>query len=1254
MRVEDLQSIRIKLASPEEVISWSHGEITKPETINYRTQRPEKDGLFCEKIFGPERDYECYCGKYKRVRYKGIVCDRCGVEVTKSSVRRDRMGHIKLACPVSHIWFLRGVPSRIGQVLDLPMLQLEKVIYFASYVIITVDEEEKKSIAAQIEAEFNEKTKTQKKILGLENLQNTAKDDKAAQKELQGALEELRDARDRAKSELNSIQFMRVISEAEYRNLSLKYGQCFSAGTGAETIRKLCEKVDIDKTIEVLKKKLEESSPEEKRKIYIRLKLLQGIQQAGIRPEWMLITALPVLPADLRPIVQLDGGRYASSDLNDLYRRVINRNNRLKYLQEIGAPEVIVRNEKRMLQEAVDSLIDNGMRKGTTTQATTGGRRLLKSLADMLKGKQGRFRQNLLGKRVDYSGRSVIVVGPHLRLNQVGIPKKMALELFKPFVIRRILEKEMAFNVRGASRLIEAETDEIWAILEEVVKNKLVLINRAPTLHRLSIQAFNPVLIEGEALQIHPMVCKAFNADFDGDQMAVHLPLSEMAQKEARERMLSSLNLLKPAKGTPVVTVYQDMVLGCYWLTTQVPGAKGEGKVFATPGEAILYYEFGEVDLRAKIKVRDIKPSAPGFIETTAGRIIFNQTLPDDFRYVNQMVKVKDLESIAEDIIRKYDTATTEDTLDLIKELGFEYSTVSGISWGMDDLHVPVEKAGIVKDAEKEVEKTEDYYAKGLLSRDEKKNKIIDIWSKAKSTIEALVPKTLSNTSSVYQMIDAGARGSWSQPVQMAGMKGLVVDPSGDIIELPVKNSYKEGLDVLEYFNSTHGARKGTVDTALRTSTAGYLTRRLVDVAHEAIISENDCGDTEGFDVLFRDSEEIGQNFLYKVVGHVSMENIKSSKTKEMIVKEGELIDWETGRKLVGENIEKIKVRSPLSCKSIHGLCQKCYGWDLGNNQMVRMGEAVGIIAAQSIGEPGTQLTMRTFHTGGVASGADITSGLPRVEEIFEARIPGGKAEICPADGTVLEIISEKGQNKIIKIKIKSKDAAKNAKETKASREAKAAEAQKAAKEGQLPKGYQIIDFSAPSNVNVLVKAGDEIKKGQPLWEGSLDLKELYKFVGKDVAQRYILKEVQRIYSSQGATIHDKHIAVIIRQMFSRVKIKDPGDSLFTPKEVIEIKQVLEANEILAKQGKKLVEFVPVLLGVSKVALTTGSWLSSASFQETSRVLIKASLERLEDKLDGLKENVIIGKLIPAGTGFHYQINKDAAQAAARGEASKE
>jgi DNA-directed RNA polymerase subunit beta' len=1217
MRVEDLQSIRIKLASPDDVLAWSHGEVTKPETINYRTQRAEKDGLFCERIFGPEKDYECYCGKYKRVRYKGIICDRCGVEVTKSSVRRERMGHIKLACPVSHIWFLRGVPSRMGQVLDLPMQQLEKVIYFASYVITSVDDAEKKRIAEEIDAEFQEKTRTQKKFF--------EKDDKAGQKELAKALEELKSAKDRAKQELNSLQLLRIISEAEYRNLALKYGQCFSAGTGAETVRKIFEKVDIKEQIETLNGKLEDATPEEKRKIYIRLKLFQGMQQASIRPEWMLLTALPVLPADLRPIVQLDGGRYASSDLNDLYRRVINRNNRLKYLIEIGAPEVIVRNEKRMLQEAVDSLIDNGMRKGTTTQATTGGRRLLKSLADMLKGKQGRFRQNLLGKRVDYSGRSVIVVGPELKLDEVGIPKKMALELFKPFVIRRILEKELAFNVRGASRLIETETDEIWAILEEVVKNKLVLINRAPTLHRLSIQAFYPILIEGEAIQVHPMVCKAFNADFDGDQMAVHLPLSDLAQKEARERMISTLNLLKPAKGTPVVTVYQDMVLGCYWMTRVTEGAKGEGKIFADVGEAILVHGFGEVDLRAKIKVMNPKPSAQGMVETTVGRIIFNQVLPNDFAFQNQLIKVRDLERIAEDIIRKYDVKTTQETLDRIKELGFEYSTLSGISWGMDDLHVPPEKLTVIKEAEKEVEKTEDYFRKGLLSKEEKKNKVIEIWSKAKSTIEALVPKTLTADGSVFQMIDAGARGSWSQPVQMAGMKGLVVDPSGDIIELPVKNSYKEGLDVLEYFNSTHGARKGTVDTALRTSTAGYLTRRLVDVAHEVIVSENDCGNDEGIMAYFSDSEEIGQNFLYKIVGRVSLETIKSEKTKETIIKKGELIDWEIGRKLIEEGVSSVKIRSPLNCKCSKGICQKCYGWNLGDNKMVRLGEAVGIVAAQSIGEPGTQLTMRTFHTGGVAGGGDITSGLPRVEEIFEARMPQGRSEMAPSDGTIEDITSER----IIKIKIKAKDADKS-------------------------KTGQIVEFQAPLNAAILVRKNDAVKKGQPLWEGSLELKELYKLAGKDAAQCYILKEVQRIYNSQGATIHDKHVEVIIRQMFSRVKIKEPGDSLFIPKEVVEKKKAMIENERLAKEHKKLVEYSPVLLGVSKVALTTNSWLSSASFQETSRVLIKASLERQEDTLEGLKENVIIGKLVPAGTGFNVGSKESVEKDLKKGSAPKD
>lgn len=1199
MRVEDLQSIRIKIASPDEILAWSHGEVTKPETINYRTQRAEKDGLFCERIFGPEKDYECYCGKYKRVRYKGIVCDRCGVEVTKSSVRRDRMGHIKLACPVSHIWFLRGVPSRMGQVLDLPMQQLEKVIYFASYVITMVDELEKKKILEEIDVEFQEKTKTQKRLF--------EKGNKNSQKELNKAQEELKAAKERAKQEVSGLQELRVISEAEYRNFSLKYGQCFTAGTGAETIRKIFEKIDLKKEIDKLNNALKESTPEEKRKIFIRLKLYQGMYQAAIRPEWMLITVLPVLPADLRPIVQLDGGRYASSDLNDLYRRVINRNNRLKYLIEIGAPEVIVRNEKRMLQEAVDSLIDNGMRKGTTTQATTGGRRLLKSLADMLKGKQGRFRQNLLGKRVDYSGRSVIVVGPELKLNQVGVPKKMALELFKPFVIRRILEREMAFNVRGASRLIEAETDEIWAILEEVVKDKLVLINRAPTLHRLSIQAFHPILIEGEAIQIHPMVCKAFNADFDGDQMAVHLPLSEMAQREARERMLSSLNLLKPAKGTPVVTVYQDMVLGCYWLTSIVEKAKGEGKIFSDPKEAVLVYEFGNVDLRAKIKVRNPKASTQGLVETTVGRIIFNEILPDDFPFQNQLIKVRDLERIAEDIIRQYNVETIEQTLDKIKELGFEYSTLSGVSWGMDDMKVPKEKEIIIRETDKEVETTENYYKKGLLSQEEKKNKIIELWSKAKSRIEDLVPKTLSKTGSVYQMIDAGARGSWSQPVQMSGMKGLVVNPAGEIIELPVKSSYKEGFDVLEYFISTHGARKGTVDTALRTSTAGYLTRRLVDVAHEAIIAEVDCGSEETIEAYFKDSEEIGQNFLYKIVGRTAYEGVRSDKTKELIVKKGEIIDWEIGKRLIEEGVEKVKIRSPLSCKSNKGICQKCYGWDLGDNQLVRLGEAVGIIAAQSIGEPGTQLTMRTFHTGGVAGGGDITSGLPRVEEIFEARIPGGKAEMSPAEGIITEITPER----VIKIKIKTKDAEKN-------------------------KTAQTVEYKAPLNSAILVKVGDAIKKGEPLWEGSLDLKELYKLAGKEATQRYILKEVQRIYNSQGATIHDKHVEVIIRQMFSRVKIKDPGDSLFVPREMVEKKKAMAENERLTKEKKKIAEFAPVLLGVSKVALTTSSFLSSASFQETSRVLIKASLERQEDTLEGLKENVIIGKLIPAGTGFKH------------------
>jgi DNA-directed RNA polymerase subunit beta' len=1175
MRVSDLNAIRIKIASPEEILDWSHGEVIKPETINYRTQRSEKDGLFCERIFGPTKDYECYCGKYKRIRYKGMICDRCGVEVTKAAVRRERMGHIKLASPCSHIWFLRGVPSRMGLVLDIPMQQMEKVIYFASYIITSVNEDAKKRVLEEIEKEYKSKSK-------IKNPKSKTKKPK---------LGELKAARDKAIEEVSSLKPLTVLSEVDYHRLSLKYGEVFEAGTGAEILRKIFEKLDLKKEISELKKELQGAQPASRRKLLIRLRLLQGMVKAGIRPEWMFMTVLPVLPPDLRPMVQLDGGRYASSDLNDLYRRVINRNNRLKYLLEIGAPEVIVRNEKRMLQEAVDALIDNSMRKGTMTTATTGGKRLLKSLADILKGKQGRFRQNLLGKRVDYSGRSVIVVGPELKLNQVGIPKQMALELFKPFVIKKILDRELAYNVRGASRLIDEGIDEVWAILEEVVQDKLILLNRAPTLHRLGIQAFRPVLVEGEAIQVSPLVCKAFNADFDGDQMAVHLPLSEVAQKEAKEIMLSILNLLKPATGIPVVTLYQDISLGCYFLTKLKEGAKGEGKAFASQDEAIMAYEFGEVDLKAKIKVL-IKNS---LVETSVGRIIFNEALPKDFPFQNSTVKVKDLEKITRDIVEKYDPQATEEILDKIKGLGFEYSTWSGVSWGMDDLIVPPEKEKIIAEAEKEVEEIEGHFKKGLLTREEKAAKVIEIWSRVKTTIENLVPKTLPKDGSVNKIIESGAKGSWGQPVQMAGMKGLVINPAGQIIELPVKSSFKEGFDVLEYFISTHGARKGTADTALRTSTAGYLTRRLVDVSHEIIVTEEDCKDSEGIVILKKDADSIGQNFVYKLLGKVSLDTIRG------ICKKGEVIDWEKAEKVASSNIEKIRVRSPLSCKSIKGVCQRCYGWDLGKNQMIKLGEAVGVVAAQSVGEPGTQLTMRTFHTGGVAGGGDITMGLPRVQEIFEARSPSGKAEVSSVEGKVLEVTPER----VVRIKPKG-----------------------------TKKKSDIVEYKIGSKTAIWVKAGDDIKAGQQLCEGSLDLKELFKIAGQEETQRYIIREIQKIYASQGAQIHDKHIETICRQMFSRLRIKDPGDSLFSIGEIVEKARYLEENNKLKKEKKKVAKGVPILLGISRVALTTDSFLSAASFQETSRVLIRASLEGKEDKLRGLKENVVIGKLIPAGTGF--------------------
>ncbi len=1222
MRVQDLEAIRIKLASPEEILHWSHGEVQKPETINYRTQRAEKDGLFCEKIFGPEKDYECYCGKYKRIRYKGVICDRCGVEVTKSQVRRERMGHIKLATPCSHIWFLRGVPSRIGLILDIPMQQLEKVIYFAAYIIIGVNQENKKKVLVEIEKEYKRKLKI---------------------KEKKNRLQELKTARDRAREEVLNLEPLKILSEVEYYELSLKYGQVFEANTGAETLRKIFEKIDFKKEISILEKQLEKTLSPNRRKILRRLKMFQVMHKAGVRPEWMFLRVLPVLPPELRPMVQLDGGRYASSDLNDLYRRVINRNNRLKYLLEINAPEVIIRNEKRMLQEAVDALIDNGMRKGQMTLATTGGKRLLKSLADMLRGKQGRFRQNLLGKRVDYSGRSVIVVGPELRLDQCGLPKTMALELFKPFVIKKILDKELSFNVRGAIRIIEEETDEVWAILEQVVKNKLVLLNRAPTLHKLGFQAFQPVLIEGSSIQIHPMVCRAYNADFDGDQMAVHLPLSDEAQKESKEILLSILNLLKPAIGTPVVTLYQDISLGCYWLTNTKQGLKGEGKIFSCAEEAILAYEFGEVDLKARIRVRipltttgklpitadkksvrisDKSAKINGsFVETTVGRIIFNQILPTDFPFQNSIIKGKDLEEIIGEIIQKHSPEVVEETLDKIKNLGFEYSTLAGFSWGIDDLIIPSEKSEIIERAEKEVKKIEEYQKKGLLSPYEKTGKIIEVWTKAKSEIEKLVPKTLSEDSPVFSFIDAGARGSWFQLVQMAGIKGLVANPLGETIELPVKSCYKEGLDVLEYFISTHGARKGTVDTALRTSAAGYLTRRLIDVAHEIVIFEEDCKDDSGIEILKERAEEIAQNFIFKIVGRVTLEDIKSE-GKKIVVKKGEIIDWQAAKKIADSKINKVKVRSLLTCKSSRGVCQKCYGWDLGKNKLVKLGEAIGIVAAQAIGEPGTQLTMRTFHLGGVAGVGDITSGLPRVQEVFEVREPMGKAIISHINGKVIKITSER----IVKIKEQSESISK-----------KLDRLQQNSKEEK----KEIVEYQMPLDRAIWVQPGQEVKKGQQLCEGSLDLKELFKLVGKEETQHYIIREIQKIYVFQGASIHDKHIEVIVRQMFSRIKIKESGDSSFTVGEVVSWPNFREENKILKKEGKKIAKGSSVLLGITQVALTTDSFLSAASFQETSRVLIRAALEGKEDKLRGLKENVIIGKLIPVGTGFRKQYGEE-------------
>ncbi len=1182
----DFDSITLKLASPERIVEWSYGEVTKPETINYRTGRSERSGLFDERIFGPEKDYECYCGKYRRIRYKDIICEKCGVEVTRSIVRRDRMGHIELASPVAHIWFLRGVPSRMSVLLNIPVSDLEKVIYFAGYIITNVHQEEKDSIIKNLESEFKAKVKS-------------ASDE--AEKE------KLKDLLTNTKREINDIVPGKVLNEIAYHHFGLKYGSCFEASIGAEAIFTLFKQLNLEKLKAETLAMIPKASSIEKEKLEKRMSLIRSMLHSGIRPEWMFLTVIPVIPPALRPMVALDGGRHATSDLNDLYRRVINRNNRLKKLKEIGAPDVILRNEKRILQEAVDALIDNSIAKQNDSQAVSQSqKRALKSLSDNLKSKQGLFRQNLLGKRVDYSGRSVIVVGPQLKLNQCGLPKHMALELFRPFVISKVLETELAFNIRGANRLIEEGIPEVWAILEEVIRGKYVLLNRAPTLHRLGIQAFNPILIEGNSIQVHPLVCTGFNADFDGDQMAVYVPLSDMAQDEAREYMASNKNLLKPQDGAPIVMPKMDMVLGCYWMTKSVDGEKGEGMAFANPNQAITAFDLGVITFRAKIRVLGSDKTRYNMFggkpfETTVGRLFFNSIFPDDFPYMNEEITIKRMSLLVDELIMHYGIDATPPVLDKIKGFGFQYATYSGVTWGIDNVRVPEGKGAIVAKSRKEEEVVREQFSEGLLSEDEQYQKVIEIWEHAKKEIEKIIPATLDTKGSTYDLITSGARGNMGSLVQMCGMKGLIVNTSGQTLDFPIIPSYIEGLSPLEYFITTHGSRKGAADTALNTAKAGYLTRRLVDVAQDVVVTEEDCGTKAGKKIV----ADANGTFAKYIHGRVILADIKDADGK-VAFKKGALIMKEDSRLLEKMGIKEAFVRTPLSCETTHGICRMCYGLDLGRNCMIQIGQAVGIIAAQAIGEPGTQLTLRTFHAGGVAT-VDITTGLPRVEEIFERRLPKNPAIVSQTAGEVLEI-TDNGKEKVIKVLSDTKVDGKS----------------------------NEIEYTVAFRRQPLVKAGSRIQKGDLLTDGSADINEIVKYGGKEVAEEYIVNEINKVYDLQSASISRKHVEIIIRQMFSRKKIKDAGDSTFSPGEIVEAIELIEENnrvELEEQDGKKA-EATTIVLGITEVSLTTKSWLSAASFQNTNRVLINNAVRGGVDTLRGLKENVIIGNLIPAGTGF--------------------
>ncbi len=1149
--LNNFDSIKIGLASPEKIREWSRGEVKKPETINYRTLKPERDGLFCERIFGPQKDWECHCGKYKRIRYKGIVCDRCGVEVTRAKVRRERMGHIELAAPVSHIWYFKGIPSRMGLLLDMSPRSLEKVLYFASYIVI-----------------------------------------------------------DPGQTPLSEKQ---ILTEKEYRDSLDKFGSNFKAGMGAEAIKEFLSSIDLNESSRELRKGLIDASGQKRIRIIKRLEVVEAFRLSGNKPESMIIDVIPVIPPDLRPMVQLDGGRFATSDLNDLYRRVINRNNRLKRLLDLGAPDIIVRNEKRMLQEAVDALIDNGRRGRPVTGP---GNRPLKSLSDMLKGKQGRFRQNLLGKRVDYSGRSVIVVGPELKIYQCGLPKEMALELFKPFVMKKLVNDGLAHNIKSAKRMVERVKNEVWDVLEEVIREHPVLLNRAPTLHRLGIQAFEPVLVEGRALKLHPLVCTAYNADFDGDQMAVHVPLSVEAQAEARILMLSAHNLLKPQDGKPVTVPTQDMVLGSYYLTIEKPGELGEGSVFCSPDEAIMAYDNGFAGLHALIKVR-VNKSIDGklvrsIIKTTVGRIIFNEAIPQDLGFIDRndpekkfdyemscLVDKKMLGKIIDKCIKVHGETETAIILDKIKSLGFKYSTKGAITISISDMVIPEVKKRFLKEAEDRIELIIKQFKRGLISDEERYNSVINVWTEASENITVALINSLDKFNPVYMMSQSGARGNINQIKQLAGMRGLMADTSGRTLEIPIKANFREGLSVLEFFISTHGARKGLADTALRTADSGYLTRRLVDVSQDVIVREFDCGTRKGIEVFdVKDGNEVIEGLAERIYGRYPTETIKDPETGEILAEIGKMITDKQADQIVKVGFKKVRIRSVLTCHSEYGVCARCYGANLATGEECNVGEAVGIIAAQSIGEPGTQLTMRTFHTGGVA-GDDITLGLPRVEELFEARKPKGLAIVSEINGKVKIVESKKKREIFV-----------------------------------TPESGESINYLIPYGSRIKVYDGDIVEAGDELTEGSVNPHDILKIKGVNAVQAYLLQEVQKVYRLQGVDINDKHIEVIVRQMLRKVKVDEAGDTDLLPGGLVDLFDFEEENAKIASQGLSQAIAKRTLLGITKASLATDSFLSAASFQETTRVLTEAAIKGKIDPLVGLKENVIIGKLIPAGTGM--------------------